>query len=439
MTPILVFAAATAAASPAGAATSHPQRILTLAEAERLAVQYHPNVAIARAQTAAAEAAADQAFAPLLPQVTGSATYQRTTGNFVQRPGALPNTNNPATRAPNFDTFNSWNFGLNATQLIWDFGQATGAYRSARVGAEAQKQTEATTELDLVQATRSAYFQAWAQRALVGVATDNLTNMDRHLEQVDGFVKAGSRPEIDLAQTRADRANAALQLANAKANYETAKAQLAQAMGTDRAVDFDVEDQALPPEPGEDGTPDQLLPTALEARPEMRSLERAAESQRLAVKSAEGGYGPSLGATATASEAGTDLSALAWNVAVGATLTWKLFQGGLTRATVRAAVAAEQQARAQIAQTKQQVRLDLTQALLNVQAAKVSLETSKEVELNAHERLRLAEGRYQAGAGSIIELQDAQVAEATAAGQVVQSEFTLSLARASLRRAMGKR
>src|SRR5262249_41460105 len=149
--------------------------------------------------TAAAEAAADQAFAPLLPQVTATASYQRATGNFVQRAGALP-TNAVATRSPTADTFNSWNFGLNATELVWDFGKTTGNYKSARVGAEAQREGEATTALDVVRTTRAAYFQAWAQRALVSVATDNLTNMDRHLEQVDGFVKAGSRPEIDLAQ-----------------------------------------------------------------------------------------------------------------------------------------------------------------------------------------------------------------------------------------------
>jgi outer membrane protein len=171
----------------------------------------------------------------------------------------------------------------------------------------------------------------------------------------------------------------------------------------------------------------------------LRSLERQVESQRLAVKGAEGGYGPSLAANASASEAGVDLTALTWNFGVGATLQWQLFGGGITRATVRAAAAAEAQARAQLAQEKLQVRLELTQALLNVQAARISVNTAKEVEDNARERLRLAEGRYQAGAGSIIELQDAQVAATTASGQVVQAEFTLSLARASLRRALGKR
>jgi outer membrane protein len=437
MTPAVVLAAVAMAATVPGSGPA-AQRVLSLGEAERFALVQHPSVAVAKAQTRAAEAAADQAFAPLLPQVTATAAYQRATGNFVPRAGALP-TNAVTTRPPSFDTFNSWNFGVTATELVWDFGKTHGGYKSARVGAEAQKEGETATTLDVLQATRAAYFQAWAERALVSVATDNLTNMDRHLQQVEGFVKAGSRPEIDLAQTRADRANAELQLENARVGYETAKAQLAQAIGMDRQVDFDVDNEPLPAEPDEDVPSEQLLRTSLGTRPEMRSLEKQVESQHLAVRAAEGAYGPSLGTSASASEAGAELSDLRWNFGIGATLTWQLFQGGLTRATVRAAEANEAATRAQLAQERQQVRLELTQASLNVQAAKVSVATAKEAEVNARERLRLAEGRYQAGAGSIIELQDAQVAETTAAAQVVQAEYALSLARASLRRAMGRR
>ena len=58
--------------------------------------------------------------------------------------------------------------------------------------------------------------------------------------------------------------------------------------------------------------------------------------------------------------------------------------------------------------------------------------------VNAKERLRLAERRYQTGVGSLIDLGDAQVAQTTAAAQLVQAEFTLSTARAQLVRALGR-
>ncbi len=71
-------------------------------------------------------------------------------------------------------------------------------------------------------------------------------------------------------------------------------------------------------------------------------------------------------------------------------------------------------------------------------AAKASVEANAKIVENQKIRLRLAEGRYQAGVGSIIELQDAQVALTSAQGQAVQAGFNLSVARAKLLNALGR-
>ena len=61
-----------------------------------------------------------------------------------------------------------------------------------------------------------------------------------------------------------------------------------------------------------------------------------------------------------------------------------------------------------------------------------------EAAANARVRLTLAEGRYQAGVGNVIELGDSQVAMTTAAAQEVQAIFQLATARARLLQALGK-
>ena len=62
---------------------------------------------------------------------------------------------------------------------------------------------------------------------------------------------------------------------------------------------------------------------------------------------------------------------------------------------------------------------------------------SDEAVTNARERLRLAEGRYQSGVGSIIELGDAQVAFTSAGAQLAQARFNVATARARLVQALG--
>src|SRR5207245_9356816 len=84
------------------------------------------------------------------------------------------------------------------------------------------------------------------------------------------------------------------------------------------------------------------------------------------------------------------------------------------------------------------MRSDVDGARLAVRAAKGSLSATQEALVNARERLRLAEERYQVGVGSAIELGDAQVALTQAAAQVVQANDQLSTARAQLLRALGR-
>jgi len=55
----------------------------------------------------------------------------------------------------------------------------------------------------------------------------------------------------------------------------------------------------------------------------------------------------------------------------------------------------------------------------------------------AREKLRLAEGRYDAGSGNVLELEDAQVAYSSARFQSVQARYDLAVARVLLRRAVG--
>jgi outer membrane protein len=425
-------------------------RVLTLAEALHTASVNQPQLRQAEAQTMVARAREDEAAAPLMPQVTGSATYQRTTANFIPRPGSLPSAFGSGTVTGGMtaksghattDTFNYFNTSLSLNQLLYDFNQTPTRYRAAKSLADAQLATEHATGLQVEVQVRTAYFTARADKALVEVARQTLANQERHLAQIEGFVRVGTRPEIDLAQARTDRANARVQLILSENGYETAKAQLNLAMGIEGPTDYDVADETLPPLAGEDTSTDQLLVEALKARPEVASLEAQVRAQELTLRAQKGGYGPSLSAGTSLSYGGVDFTSAGsgWNWLASVTLNWDIFHGLLTWATVREAAAAVEQLKAQRDAIRQQVRLDVDTARLAVRAAKEALVAAEEVLVNARERLRLAEGRYQAGVGNVIELGDAQVALTNAAAQKVQAEYNLATARAQLMKALGRR
>ena len=420
------------------AAQEAPRRVVTLEQASASARERQPQLRQARATTAAAEARADQALAPYLPQVSGSAAYQRATANYVTRPGSLPSGVTPASHAASLSTFNSFSFGLTASQLVYDFGVTSGRYEAARATARAQELSERSAILQVDLAVRLAYFTARATKALVTVARETYANQERHLESIQAFVNVGTRPDIDLAQGRADLATARVQVINAENGYETAKAQLNQAMGVEQSTDYDVADEMLQPVPGEGQSTGALVDEALRLRPELAVLAEQARAAGLTLRSLRGGYWPSVGVSTGATEAGSALSNLTWNLAAGVTLSWSFYEGGLTSAQVREAEANRVILSAEVEALRLQVRLQIDQARLGVRAAVGALAAADEALTNARERLRLAEGRYEAGVGNIIELGDAQLALTSAEAQRVQAEFNLSSARAQLLQALGR-
>jgi outer membrane protein len=296
---------------------------------------------------------------------------------------------------------------------------------------------ERATRLQVVLGVRRAFVDARAQLALVKVAEESLGNQLRHQTQIEGFVNAQIRPEIDLAQSRTDVANARVQWVNAKNGYRLAIARLHQAMGVISAAS-EIADDELPPVEREQASIDSLVDEALANRPELASLTSQRQAQDLAINAARGGFVPTLSAVGAVSEVGPSLSGLGatWNV--GVLLNWPLFQGGVTRGLIHEAQRNADLLSAQEETEQLQVRLDVESARLSLEAGQALIESSNDAVVNARLRLKLAEGRYEAGVGSAIELGDAQIALTNASAQLVQAQFNLSTARAQLLAALGR-
>src|SRR5262249_11887381 len=147
------------------------------------ATTHQPQMRQAHAATQASEGRIEQARSGYLPQVTATLGYQRSTGNFVPRPGAVP-TSGATVSAPTFNTYNFFTAGITATQLIYDFGQTSEKWNAAEASTDAFKATERATQNQVRLTVRTAFFQARAQRALVKVAEDTLENQQKHLRQI---------------------------------------------------------------------------------------------------------------------------------------------------------------------------------------------------------------------------------------------------------------
>jgi outer membrane protein len=264
---------------------------------------------------------------------------------------------------------------------------------------------------------------------------------------VETLIKVQARPPIDLVQARAGVGAAQLRRIAAENELAQARAELCQAMGQPAwsADEFELADGELSPVTGENDGARELAAGAEAARPDLAGSVRAIEGAARALAGARGGFGPTFRLVLSATDAGPmldpgpfDRGNLRWNYSAAMVMTWPIFEGGRTQAGVREADAGLQEARARHRLLALDVGVEVERARRGVAAGKASVEIAVLTLDNARERLRLAEGRYQAGVGTALEVSDAQLGESTAAAQAVQARYDLATARAQLLHALGQ-
>jgi outer membrane protein len=411
---------------------------LTLDEALGLSREHQPTLRAAHAQSEAADARAREALAPLLPSVSFNLGYSRSTANFVARPGAVPSSVDTASTL-SLASSDYWSSGLQLNATLWDFGQGWQRYQASLSTAQAQEAQEHSAMRASDFSVRTLFFAAASARELVEISKLALDNTQAHLAQIDGMVKVGTRPEIDLAQAKADVANARLTLLNAKNGYAVARAQVTRGLGVDAPPTWEVVDAAPVVIDGEEGEVPALIDEALAARPEAAALKAQLDAQDRIIRGTRAAYFPTLGLQLGGTLASRQLPTIVPNLSGGLSLSWPLYEGGVTVAKEREGEATRRQLEAQRDDLVLQVRFEVQQALLNVASAKEATSVAAEATAAAQEKLRLAEGRYKAGAGNALELSDAQVAATRASSQEVQAKFALAAARAALLAALGRR
>jgi outer membrane protein TolC len=182
---------------------------------------------------------------------------------------------------------------------------------------------------------------------------------------------------------------------------------------------------------------DELVSLAYRRRPELRSIsaqERAADEQ---VSSLRRQYLPSVSGGAQYSWTGREYplqEGWLWSV----TLTVPLFDSLLTMAQVGEAEANVRSLAAQGDDLRQQVVLEVRQGVLNVRESEERIRVSEITTVQATENLALAEGRYSAGVGNIIEVTDAQTSLTSARATHLQAQYNYKTALAQLEQAVGQ-
>ena len=407
--------------------------LLTLGRCLEISLVKNPAIVAARNTVNVNESRVGQARSNYYPQVNWTSGYSRISAN-------AGSTRSTAAEGQiltsSGGSFNQYSSSASLNQNIFDFGRTSTQVQISRLNFDSSRSDLENVTEQVIFTVKQAYFSVLQARRNREVAADTVRQFEQHLAQAKGFFEVGTKPKFDVTKAEADLSNARLNLIKAENAVRLAMVSLNNAMGVTDAPEFAIEDNLSYAQYGI--TLDEALAKANENRPDLFSLVAKRQAGESSVDLAKKNYYPVITGTAAYSWSGASFPLdHGWNV--GATLTFPLFSGFLTKYQVEEARANLSVLRANEESLRQAVFLDVQQAYLTLREAEERVPTAELGVRQAQENFDIADGRYAAGVGSPIEVTDAEVLLVNAKTAYIQALYDHKVARARLEKAMGTR
>ena len=326
--------------------------------------------------------------------------------------------------------------GVTLKQNIFDFGKRSEQVQIQNLNLDSSRSDLKNVSAQVILNVNQAYYGVLKAMRNRDVAEESVKQFLQHLEQAKGFYKFGTKPKFDVTKAEVDLSNSKLNLIKTMNALKIAVATLNNAMGVPDAPEYDIEDNLSYQAVGI--TFEAAIVTAYKNRPDLESVIFKKQAAERSIVLAKKGYYPALTGNASYNWTGEEPPLNeGWNV--GATLSFPIFSGFLTKHQVEEARANLNVLSANEESLKQAVFLDVQQAYLNLKDAEERIPAAELVVRQAEENLELASGRYAAGVGNPIEVTDAQVSLSNAKTSYIEALYDYRVSQASLEKAMGVR
>jgi outer membrane protein len=418
-------AAIAPAASTSMAAQTHGVE-LSLVDAEARALKNQPRLLAEQYRTQAANKRISEPRASYFPQAYGNLTAVEANGDSAVAAGALT-TSSISTRAAG---------GGSLLQMITDFGRTSNLVQSARLAAKASGQDEESIRQSVLTQVEDAYFSAQAAESVRNTAQAVLDFRRVTLRQLSALAQSQLRSTLDVQFAQVMVSEAELAVVRAESNVQRAQAQLAAAMGEEGDGSYVLADEPLPANPAAD--PAGYIREAIADRPDLKALRLRSDSALHEARAERGLNYPTVNALAAGGEVPIHDSTIHRDYgAVGVNINVPIFNGGLYSA--RSATAKLEATAADKDASLREVEIvrDVRMTWADARDAYLQIGVTQRLVDETNVATRLAQARYNAGLGSIVELNQAELDQTSALIAAASARFDFQRAMTAFQFAMG--
>lgn len=326
---------------------------------------------------------------------------------------------------------------INVSWPIWTFGKVEGAIDAARYQKNIADLNVYKTEADTKLAAVQAYYQYLEAIKLAEVQAQSVTDYASHLNNVQQQFDAGIVAKLDVLSSNVSLANAKQKSIAADNTRDVAEANLNNIMRVPMNTTLNPLDKNFP-QPEFDLTMEQAILMAQKYRWELVEADYGVKAAEASLRSAKAGYLPtvSVGGGYSWKEASvTAVDKDDWAVKGG--LSWSLWDGGATQASVKKADAVVKTAQETLLQAREKIELEVRQDYLNVLSYKEQIRAAEASVAQAEEAYKIATVRYSSGVGINLDVLDAELALNTARTNYITALYNYNIGLATLEHAMG--
>ena len=413
------------------------QMRLTLGEAVDLALSENPTIKVAELEIERFDYVKRQTWGNLLPQLSASGSYQRSIVKSEMRGGISFGADNT------FAVQGDLSLPLFAPQI----------YRTMKLNdtqMAAAVEAARGSRITLVAEVKKAFYNILLAEQSLEVLRESQATVQRTVDDTKLQYDNGLASEYDLLTAQVQLSNLHPTILQTETSVKLAKLLLKMYLSIPEDIEIEVEGEL-------DGMRDQVLagPDGLTAdvteNSDLRTLELQQELLQRQLKVANANRLPTLGAFGSATYTGNDMEPFMgmgstdgakffWThpITVGVQLSVPIF-AGLTKMNKSREIKNQiKQISLQRTYAEQQINVQMQSALNDLLTAREKMFAQEQTVAQARKAYSISDTRYRAGAGTILELNSAQLAQTQAQLNYSQAIYDYLSAKAEYDRIAGK-
>ena len=286
---------------------------------------------------------------------------------------------------------------------------------------------------------KNTFFDVLRAQTQVDVQQEQVRYATENVRIAQARYDAGAAAQFDVVTAQTALSNSQQLLISAQNQLALTQANLNNLIGVSQDAPLALQSPTQPVT--QFPALDQTLQAAYGQRPELRQAENNITIARKLITLAGATLKPSLALVGGANYSGTSTSTSGRKdtYSISAELGIPLYDGGTTKSRVRAAQVDLDTQLLTRSQLRQNVELEVRQAIINVNNAQARTVASAQGVTQAQEAVRLSQVRYQNGLGTFLEVTNAQAQLAQARTNLATAQYDTQTALAQLTRAVGRR